>query len=349
MISHRQARIVDDATAKRPCAPTTLQYTRASVIDKLARAHKMLRWPAELAANPPSLQEFMWAVATVTSRAAKVHVDGTSEPQKLALLPLLDMLNHAPSPRGSPFLAHPELEGHTLKRAGAALAKGEEVFSQYIFGRSCRDMLLLFGFVPADTRENEESQFYQMQTRVVYNDADQRRHAYDLLRGVVKLGDQTDRGLVVTEVPSDAQYPLLVEFTFERDNIPAPTMALFRFLSAQTRMVLTSSSELLEQISPELERSALQLMRQALDSTNLEDDEVSLHAQLDDARAVAARAWKARGDHGAADPANADEAKLDASAAAAHRQVLLLEFRLFRLLLVEGMRAQVNTALGDID
>ena len=75
----------------------------------------------------------------------------------------------------------------------------------------------------------------------------------------------------------------------------------------------------------------------------------SLHAQLDDARAVAARAWKARGDHGAADPANADEAKLDASAAAAHRQVLLLEFRLFRLLLVEGMRAQVNTALSDID
>merc|ERR1711871_918875 len=101
----------------------------------------------------------------------------------------------------------------------------------------------------------------------------------------------------------------------------------------------------MEQISPELERNALQLIRQALDSTKIEDNEVSLRARLDDARAVAAHAWKVRGDHGAADIVNAYEAKLDASAAAAHRQVMLLKFRLFRWLLVKGMRAQIDNAL----
>ena len=159
--------------------------------------------------------------------------------------------------------------------------------------------------------------------------------------------------LEITEQAGETstKHRLQIDFCLERDNIPAATMALFRFLSAQGRAHFTSSGQLAEAISPALERDALRLIHQALDSIQLPEgeDELLLQGELEGARKAVASTVQARGEHGAADEVNLTEVQADAAAGAARRNMHLLEFRLFRVRLVAGMRAQVNDALQSLE
>ena len=101
---------------------------------------------------PPSERLYRRARLLVQSRAvrlpSRVPPSGApSPPAPLALVPLLDLINHAPASTGRASTWHVDKRGALSVRSGCALGAGEEILISY-GDHSSAALLLRFGFVP---------------------------------------------------------------------------------------------------------------------------------------------------------------------------------------------------------